>query len=146
MPFQNSIFFRVFMVYRIQRRLIICLHHSQSQEMPSKAMARAMSAASGRIFPWGGPRRRGLWHPWPGGEKHLLLAQLQQDSLLGRSRLSSCLSTSLQHQRQIKIVCLRFCLASCSWSSRSYSEKSWSPVISGPFSVHNLESLTSMQN
>ena len=30
-------------------------------------------------FSWGAPRRGGLWRPWPGEEKHLQLAQLQQD-------------------------------------------------------------------
>ena len=47
--------------------------------MPSNAMARAASGAAGRIFPLGGPRRRGLCQPWLGEEKHLHLAQLQQD-------------------------------------------------------------------
>ena len=42
-------------------------------------MARLASAAGGRIFPWGGPRIRGPRLPWPGEEKHLHLAQLQQD-------------------------------------------------------------------
>ena len=76
---ESKIVFRGFMVFRIQRQLFICLHHSQSQEMPSNAMARAASAAAGRIFLWGGPRRRGMLRPWPGEEKHLHLAQLQQD-------------------------------------------------------------------
>ena len=42
-------------------------------------MARAASATARGIFSWGAPRRRGLWRPWPGEEKHLQLAQLQQD-------------------------------------------------------------------
>ena len=75
--FRSKIIFRGFMVSRIQRQLFICLHHSQSQEMPSNAMARAASATAGGIFFWGAPRRRRLWRPWPGEEKHLQLAQLQ---------------------------------------------------------------------
>ena len=42
-------------------------------------MVRAPSATARGIFSWGAPRRRGLWRPWPGEEKHLQLAQLQQD-------------------------------------------------------------------
>ena len=67
------------MVSTIQRRLFICLHHSHSQEMPSNAMARAASAMARGIFSSWAPRRRGLWWPWPGEEKHLQLAQLLQD-------------------------------------------------------------------
>ena len=67
------------MVSKIQRHLFICLHHSQSQKMHSNAMARAASATTGGIYSWGAPRRRGLWRPWPREEKHLQLAQLQQD-------------------------------------------------------------------
>ena len=55
------------------------VHHSQSQEMPSIAMVRAASATARGIFSLGAPRRIGLWWPWPGEEKHLQLAQLQQD-------------------------------------------------------------------
>ena len=76
---ESNISFRGLMVSRIQRRLFICLHHSQSQEMPSNAMTREASATAGGIFSWGAPRRKGLWRPWPGEEKHLQLAQLQQD-------------------------------------------------------------------
>ena len=76
---ESKIIFRGFMVSRIQRRFFICLHHSQSQEMPFNAMAGAASATAGKIFSWGAPRRIGLWRPWPGEEKHLQLAQLQQD-------------------------------------------------------------------
>ena len=76
---ESKIFFRGFMVSRIQRPLFICLHHSQSQEVPSNAMARAASATAGGIFSWGAPRRWGLWRPWPGEEEHLQLAQLEQD-------------------------------------------------------------------
>ena len=52
--------FRGFMVSRIENQLLICLHHSQSQKMPSNAMARAASATAGIIFFWEAPRRRGL--------------------------------------------------------------------------------------
>ena len=56
---ESKIVFRGFMIYRIQqKKLSICLHHSQSQEMPSNAMARESSAAAVRTFPWGGPRRK----------------------------------------------------------------------------------------
>ena len=52
---------------------------ANSQEMPSNTMARAASATARGIFSWGAPRRRGQGRPWPGEEKHLQLAQLQQD-------------------------------------------------------------------
>ena len=65
---ESKLAFKGFMVYRIQKRLFICLHHSQSQIIPSNAIAKAASAAAWRLFPWGGPRRRGLWRPWPGEE------------------------------------------------------------------------------
>ena len=52
---------------------------ANSQEMPSNAMARAASASAIGIFSWGAPWRGELWRPWPGEEKHLQLAQLQQD-------------------------------------------------------------------
>ena len=71
---KSNFFFRGFMISRIQRkRPFICLHHSQSKEMATN------TATAGRIFSYGAPRRRGLWRPWPGGEKHLQLAQLQKD-------------------------------------------------------------------
>ena len=107
---ESKIGFRGFRVYRIQTQLFICLHHRQSQEMPYNAMARADSAAVGRE----GSRRRGLWRPWPGEEKHLHLAQLLQDGGEPTGEVQAALLPVLQQQCiylmylfQIQILCLR---------------------------------------
>jgi hypothetical protein len=78
MPFQNlKLFLGVlrFTEYKHDISFVyITSNHRRTPPIP-----RLASAAAGRIFPWGGLRMGGLRLPWPGEEKHLHLAQLQQD-------------------------------------------------------------------
>ena len=46
---ESKIIVKGFMVSKIKRLLFICLHHSQSQEMPSDAMARTASSMVGGL-------------------------------------------------------------------------------------------------
>ena len=90
--FKFKIVFRGFRDYRIQRLLLICSPHSQPQKMPSNSTARAASAVG----------KRGLWRPCQERRNTSTSHSSSRikNSLLARSRLSSYLSTSLQHQRQ----------------------------------------------
>ena len=76
---ESNIIVRGLMVSEYKDNCSFVYIRANSQEMPSNAMARAASATARWIFPWGAPGRRGLWRPWPEEEKHLKLAQLQQD-------------------------------------------------------------------
>jgi hypothetical protein len=100
-----------------------------SNHKRSPLMARLASVGAGRIFPWGGLRIRELRLPWPGEEKHLHLAQLQQDGGQPAGKVKAVLLPVHQppaavYLLQIQMFCLRFSLASSSQSSHSCSETS----------------------
>ena len=107
-------------------------------------MARAASATARGIFSWGAPRRRGLWRPWQGEEKHLQLAQLQQDGGHRAGKVQAVLLPIHQPPAAGEALHLSYVffsdtnLLSVVWfgsRSRSCSETSWSLDLTGPFGV-----------
>ena len=109
-------------------------------------MARAASATARGIFSWGAPRRRGLWRPWPGEEKHLQLAQLQQDGGHPAGKVQAVLLPIHQPPAAGEALHLSYVsfsdtnLLSVVWfgsRSRSCSETSWSLDLTGPFETRN---------
>ena len=143
MPLQNPIsFLGVVCFPECKDNFSFVYITANSQEMPSNTMARAASATARGIFSWGAPGRRGLWRPWPGEEKHLQLAQLQQDGGHPAGKVQAVLLQIHQPPATGEALHLSYVslsdknLQSVVWfgsRSRSCSETSWSLDLTGPF-------------
>jgi hypothetical protein len=124
MPFQNLKLF-LGVLRSTEYKDEISFVYITSNHKRSPPMAKLASAAAGRIFPWGGPRIRGLRLPWPGEEKHLHLAQLQQDGGQPAGKVKAVHQPpAAVYLLQIQMFCQWLSLASSSKRSHSCSETS----------------------